>query len=85
MLKHNDGAISRDVLVLALVLDALVALGYLGYSAVLVTLACTSLSGWKAIVALSVGVALFLRSLLHGGLFNTASSVVNTGTDKGKA
>ena len=76
MIKQNDGAVPRDVMAMALILDALIALGYLGYSAVLVTLACTSLSGWKAIVALFLGVALFLRSFSHQGLFNTLSSII---------
>ena len=82
---EKQNGITKDALLVGMILDALIALGYLGYSAVLVVLACTALTGWKAALVFSGGTVLFLRAFLHGGLFDSVSSILNTGTDKGKS
>lgn len=63
--------VEKETLLTAMILDAVIALGYLAYSAVLVVLACTALSGWKALLALVAGLALFLYASIHGGLYSS--------------
>ncbi len=76
---------SPGVVLVGMVLDGLVALGHLAYSAVLVVLACTALSGWRAGLALAIGASLFFKGLLHGHLYGSLTSIFNAGIDKGEA
>ncbi len=76
--------IEKISIVVAIILETVMGLGYLIYSAVCLVLAVTSSHGWCSILLLTFSLFLFVYALVSfGGFSATLSRIDNTRADKG--